>query len=68
MQMNQWSSQSEIPQHLPFRPTCPECGESLKRVRRSFGERMLSLIAPRFRYRCRSYVCRWEGSLPDRNR
>lgn len=61
--MNLSSSQNEASPPLPLRPACPECGESLKRIRRSFGERVLSLIAPRYRYRCRSYLCRWEGCV-----
>jgi hypothetical protein len=42
---------------------CPACGSGLKRVHRNFGERVLSIVSPRFRYRCRSFFCGWEGCL-----
>jgi hypothetical protein len=50
---------------------CPRCrgGGSyldLERVRRRLVDRLISLIRPRHRYRCRSMGCDWEGNLPAR--
>ena len=36
----------------------------LIRVQRRFIDRLISLVRPRYRYRCRSMGCGWEGSLP----
>jgi hypothetical protein len=42
---------------------CPRCGAVLFRVRRKPLDRVLSLVAPRRRYRCRAMGCGWEGTL-----
>jgi hypothetical protein len=42
---------------------CPRCGAALLRVRRKPLDRLLSLLAPRRRYRCRAMGCGWEGTL-----
>lgn len=47
-------------------PPCPRCNGSLMRVRRHFADRMVSLFSPVRRYRCDSFACRWEGTLPAR--
>jgi hypothetical protein len=42
---------------------CPRCAGALVRVRRTLWDRLLSLVAPRRRYRCRGMGCGWEGTL-----
>ncbi len=42
---------------------CPRCGSVLVRVRRKPFDRLLSLLSPRRRYRCRAMGCGWEGAL-----
>ena len=44
---------------------CPQCGGVLLRVNRSFIDRILSIFSGKHRYRCRTFSCRWEGSLPS---
>jgi len=44
-------------------PLCPCCGQTLQRIRRSFGDRVLSLVSARKRYRCRAWGCNWEGTI-----
>jgi len=44
-------------------PPCPRCGGKLIRVRRRFADRLLSLVRPVRRYRCRRADCLWEGTL-----
>ena len=46
--------------------TCPHCNGAVDRVRRRFIDRLISLVLPRYRYRCCSIVCDWEGSLPKK--
>ncbi|HIC88411.1 MAG TPA: hypothetical protein EYP04_03285 [Anaerolineae bacterium] len=41
--------------------TCPRCGGRISRVHRHFTDRLLDLVIPVRRYRCRSSACRWEG-------
>jgi len=43
---------------------CPWCNGAVSRVPRRLGDRFASLISPRHRYRCESWVCKWEGTLP----
>jgi hypothetical protein len=43
---------------------CPRCTGAITRVRRSAIDRVIALISPRHRYRCKSYQCAWEGTLP----
>jgi hypothetical protein len=45
-------------------PTCPRCGGSVTRVPRHLTDRLRSLVSPVRRYRCRSLVCQWSGTLP----
>ena len=47
--------------HRSVHPRCPCCEGRLKRVRRSLGDKLLSLLVPSFRYRCVAQTCRWEG-------
>lgn len=42
---------------------CPHCGSDLDRVRRRLIDRFLSVFVSLQRYRCRSFTCRWEGTL-----
>jgi hypothetical protein len=42
---------------------CPRCGASLSRIRRNALDRLVSLLAPRRRYRCRAFGCGWTGTL-----
>lgn len=44
-------------------PVCPDCHSTLNRVPRRFIDRLLSLVYPVHRYRCRSFDCNWEGNL-----
>lgn len=44
----------------PILPVCPLCGEVVARIRRRAIDRLVSLIRPVHRYRCR---CGWEGNL-----
>jgi hypothetical protein len=41
--------------------TCPLCRSGLKRVRRSFADRLVGLFVPVLRYRCRAEACHWEA-------
>ncbi len=52
----------------PTMPLCPLCGSSVERVHRRFLDRLLSLVRPIRRYRCKGFHCNWEGNLrrPDR--
>lgn len=43
---------------------CALCGTLVRRVRRSFSDRCLSLVAPRMRCRCVAIDCGWEGLFP----
>ena len=42
---------------------CPLCDGPLKRVARRPYDRLVSLFAPVYRYRCHAFQCRWEGTL-----
>ncbi len=42
---------------------CPRCRGPVMRVRRNPFDRLLSLFAPRWRYRCRALACGWEGTI-----
>ena len=42
---------------------CPSCGGPLLRVRRHALGRLLSLVRPVARYRCRRPDCAWQGNL-----
>lgn len=43
----------------------PQCSKPLRRIRRTPVDRLLSLFAPRKRYRCRTWGCGWEGTIRD---
>jgi len=43
---------------------CPRCTGAIFRVRRRAIDRVIGLIFPRHRYRCKSSQCAWEGTLP----
>lgn len=47
---------------------CPRCASVTQRVRRLWGDRLLSLFAPCVRCRCLSFTCSWEGRLRDPGR
>jgi hypothetical protein len=40
---------------------CPVCGGDLRRHHRRWSDRLLSLLVPVGRYRCRNKECGWEG-------
>lgn len=44
---------------------CPRCKGPVDRVRRRFFDRLVSLVRPVRRYRCRAkgWDCDWEGTL-----
>ena len=46
-------------------PLCPHCKGPVIRVRRRFVDRLISLLIPVQRYRCRmkGWGCDWEGNL-----
>ena len=50
------------------RYNCPECGGPLSRVPRRLVDRVLSLVRPVQRYRCRNFACRWVGNIPLKSR
>jgi hypothetical protein len=43
---------------------CPRCAGAITRVRRHTIDRVIAVIFPRHRYRCKSLQCTWEGTLP----
>jgi hypothetical protein len=47
----------------PSSPVCPECHSDLNRIPRRAIDRVLSFFYPVHRYKCRSFVCNWEGNL-----
>ena len=57
------SGSGPVVKSKPSIPVCPECHSGLNRVRRRFIDRLLSLVYPVHRYRCRSFDCNWEGNL-----
>jgi len=42
---------------------CPLCAGAITRVRRRTIDRVIALIVPLHRYRCKSLQCGWEGTL-----
>lgn len=44
-------------------PMCPRCLGGLNRVPRGSLDRLISLVVPVRRYRCRALACAWEGRL-----
>jgi hypothetical protein len=58
------ANSSNLYTHAPHTALgCPRCGGVLVRVRRKPFDRLLSLLSPRRRYRCRVMGCGWEGAL-----
>jgi predicted RNA-binding Zn-ribbon protein involved in translation (DUF1610 family) len=47
-------------------PLCPLCGESVQRIHRHLFDRVLSVVYPVRRYRCKRFRCGWEGTLKYR--
>ena len=45
---------------------CPECGDTLTRIRRRGVDHLLSALVPVGRFRCLNLLCAWEGNLRDR--
>ena len=39
----------------------------MSRITRRFLDRLSSLFQTKHRYRCSSFSCQWEGTLPARN-
>lgn len=58
------ASSPGVEQTAPSEPCCPRCGGTVGRVPRRWMERLRSLVSPVRRYRCRSLVCQWSGTLP----
>ncbi len=56
------AAQDSDSRKLPW-PACPQCSAALDRIPRRWTDRLLSLVTPLRRYRCRSIVCAWEGNL-----
>ena len=52
--------------HPAHERVCPHCNGPVDRVHRRFVDRLISLVKPVHRYRCRSkgWGCDWEGNLP----
>jgi len=46
---------------LQKRRACPVCGGELHRSRRRKRDRLLALLVPVARYRCKNRECGWEG-------
>ena len=46
---------------------CPQCGSELKRIRRLFSGRIVSIIFPMRRFRCGNSKCGYEGGIADRD-
>lgn len=40
---------------------CPRCGSDLRRIHRHRLDRVLDLLVPVARYRCKNSECRWSG-------
>lgn len=59
------------PVHAGLKPVCPRCGSSVFRITRRPLDRLLSLVAPVQRYKCRAekanFDCMWEGVIPLKN-
>jgi hypothetical protein len=45
--------------------TCPRCNSAVGRIHRRFIDRLVNLVYPIQRYRCQSFICRWEGNIAD---
>ncbi len=52
----------------PQAPRCPRCHGALYRVRRSWTDRVISLVMPVRRYQCDHAGCHWEGRLRAEHR
>jgi hypothetical protein len=55
-----WRVRVRLEQHLAGQ-TCPVCGGELRRRHRRRWDRVLSILVPVGRYRCKNEDCRWEG-------
>lgn len=51
---------SQLP---PRARVCPRCGRPIRRVRRRFTDRLISLFVPVLRFRCEAAPCGWEGLI-----
>lgn len=47
------------------RTACPRCNSSVVRIHRRFVDRLVNMVYPVRRYRCQSFICRWEGNIAD---
>lgn len=56
---------------MALKPVCPRCGSSVFRISRKPIDRLLSVIAPVQRYKCRAekanFHCTWEGVIQLKN-
>jgi hypothetical protein len=62
-----WRTRVRLLQRLTG-STCPVCGSELRRTRRDWLDRLLSLLVPVRAYRCRNEECRWKGLRVQRHR
>jgi hypothetical protein len=51
-----------MPDHLKH---CPRCRGEVRRVHRHLSDRIVNLVTPIHRYRCRNSHCGWEGNIND---
>ena len=45
---------------------CPRCDGAVIRMPRRFVDRLVSIVVPVHRFRCRSFGCNWEGNLREK--
>ncbi|MBP6852544.1 MAG: hypothetical protein KA164_13135 [Rhodoferax sp.] len=45
------------------RYNCPECGGPMSRIPRRMIDRLISIVRPVQRYRCRNFACQWAGNI-----
>lgn len=62
-----WRLRVRLMQHYAG-GVCPVCGGDLRRRHRRWSDRVLSLLVPVKRYRCKNSECPWEGLRATRRR
>ncbi len=62
-----WRVRVRLSQHLAGR-TCPVCGSDLRRRHRRWWDRVLSILVPVGRFRCKNEDCNWEGLRVQKHR
>lgn len=57
-----WRTRQRVLAHPGFTDLkCPECGGDLHRIHRHWYDRLINLLVPVRRYRCRNRECQWSG-------